>query len=162
MSNFLNLDSNILSALIAAITSIIIAGISGIYVMVSTRKKLTNLKQETITEALAKASVESFNSDKQQYREAYKNFYQGALSVSHDISELFKELLGFYRETARLFAIRHKEFVSPDIIEKIASTDEALEKIFQAKRDGHVVAPEDLADEAYRGMKSIIEGLAEQ
>lgn len=162
MSNFLNLDPSISSALIAAITSLAIAGTSGIYLVVSTRKKLEKLKQETVTEALAKASVESFNADRLQYRQAYKTFYQDALHVSEDINELFRTLFEFYRETARLFAIRHKDFILSDIAEKISSTDEALKKLFQAKTDGHVVGPEDLVNAAYRGMKSVVEGLAEQ
>ena len=162
MLTLLNLDPKILSALIAAITSITIAGISGIYVVVSTRRKLENLKKETVTTALAQASVESFKADSLQYREAYNAFFQDALSVSDNINELFSKFHRFYQGTARLFALRHSDFISTSIVDKIVPTDEALSKIFEAKREGQIVAPEDLADAAYKGMKAIIEGLAEQ
>jgi hypothetical protein len=106
--------------------------------------------------------VENFNADRLQYRVAYKTFYQEALHVSQDFNELFRMLFDFYERTARLFAIRHKDFILSDITEKISSTDEAIEKLLQAKADGHVVGPEGLVDAAYRGMKSVVEGLVEQ
>jgi len=160
---FINdLDPRILSAVISALTSLIVAFIGGLYVLISTRNKLDKLRDEVLTEAIAKLSVENFQEDIRKYREQYSIFNKEALNISNNISELFSQMFRFYKDTARLTAIRHSSFLPDSITDLIGSTDDALDEIIHLKEGGASQAPEELADKAYRGMKSIIERLAEQ
>lgn len=156
-----SLDPNVLSAIIAALTSLIIAGISGVYVLVSTRKRTEKIREDIIAETMARMSVENFHTDLQKYRAAHSNFNKEALSISQDMSALFPLMFRFYCDTARLFALRQKEFISLELFKRIEITDNALDEILSLKVKGEQIAPEELADRAYKGMKSIIEGLAE-
>ena len=161
MSILQNLDPTVQSAVIAALTSLIIAGVSGAYVLISTRKRTEKIRDDIIAETMAKMSVEEFHSDLRKYRSSYSDFSSKALAVSNNMTVLFPLMFDFYRDVARLFIVRQENFVPKELFDKINVTDIALEDILRRKEKGDLIAPEKLANQAYKGMKSVIEGLAE-
>lgn len=116
-------DPKVLAALVAAIISIVISSISGLYTVAQNRKRFDDLKKEIIS----KANAEKFVADKNTYLSAYSNFESEVASINNanpnDGTKTLQYIIDFYTDAARNFYTHNKLFLTgrhlKDLFEKI-------------------------------------------
>src|SRR5262245_8564785 len=125
----INSQPLVVAAIISAIISLVIAGVTGLFVVWQSTRKLDNLRNEL----LEKAKVDRFIASSARYHEQYKLFLIRAGNLNREYQTLKEEadgtaivqcVLDFFHET-RLFYNENKLLIgNPEIDRQIETAEQ--------------------------------------
>lgn len=111
-------NPNVISALIAAIVSLIVAGVSGLYVLYQSNRRLKSLRDELVTTN----KTERFIKACEEFRKAYRVFEKQVAEVNfrnpEDGTELIQLYIDFYAAYARDLYLENQELLGAEELNK--------------------------------------------
>jgi hypothetical protein len=119
--SFLHDNAAIAAALISGVISIVIAGCSGVFILIQSNRRIATLRKEILEERITTRFLE----DSETYRAEFKNYEKGANELTtqnvSDHTALVQHLVDFFGETARHFYVENGEFLKDQELDRLLS-----------------------------------------
>ncbi len=151
----------VISALIAAVVSLVVAATSGIYVLIQSNKKIRLLRLELIESK----KTERIISTAADFRDQYRSFEKEAVALSlknpHDSTALIQHFIDFYSSCAEKFYFENQTFLKSQKLESLRGRVTAVANsgvINEKDNPSRMVA----LDALYRGIKDFLKHLNEE
>ncbi len=108
---FIANNPEIMSALIAAVVSLVIAASSGFYVLVRSNQRVDNLRNELLDTRRTERFLNAADGFRKKFREYETTANEIKAAATGDDTELIQHLLNFYGGIARHIYDEHKSFM---------------------------------------------------
>ena len=112
-------NPEIMSALIAAVVSLVIAACSGLYVLVRSNQRIDSLRNELLDTRRTERFLNAADGFREKFREYESTANEIKVAATGDDTELIQYLLNFYGGIARHIYDEHKSFLGDEELDNL-------------------------------------------